>query len=238
MRRSLKTVLLSALASLFMVASAQAVPIAIVFGIDASGSISPADYALQRDAYVSVLSSLLPADGTVAVGVYEFGRNVSQVYALQTIGDAADKASLLATMSGMNRSGINTGWTNIGDTIDAAKNDILAFGLGNITEKALIDISTDGAWNFGANPSVAAANAVAAGIDQVNCLGVGSGADCTFIAGVDAFAIAANSFADFERALTTKLEREIGPVIPEPSSVALYGVSLLLVSMAVRRRRS
>jgi len=33
-------------------------------------------------------------------------------------------------------------------------------------------------------------------------------------------------------------ERQVGPVIPEPSAVALYGVSMLLVGMAVRRRRS
>jgi hypothetical protein len=234
MKRSFQAALLSGLALLFMATSAKAVAIGIVLGIDASGSMSNAEYQLQVDAYANVLGSLLPDDSSIALGVYQFGANVEQVFSLQVI-DAAAKANLVATLGGLTRAGINTGATNIGETIQLAAADILAFGLGNITENALIDISTDGFWNTGPDPSAVALNAVAAGINQVNCLGVGGGADCSFIAGTGSFSLAAASFADFEAALQTKLEREIDP-IPEPGAALLFGFGALVVGWSTRRR--
>jgi hypothetical protein len=235
MKRSLQAALVTALALLFTATSANAATIGIVLGIDASGSISNTEYQLQIDAYASVLGSLLPADDSIALGVYQFGVNVEEVFALQVI-DATAKASLLTTLGTLNRAGINTGGTNIGGTIEAAEATLLAFGLGNITEKALIDISTDGFWNVGSDPSTAAANAIASGIDQVNCLGVGGGANCDFVAGVDSFSLAAAGFGDFQAALELKLETELGPPIPEPGAALLFGLGSLVIGWGTRRR--
>jgi Protein of unknown function (DUF1194) len=103
--------------------------------------------------------------------------------------------------------------TAIGDAIAKAATDLLTPAIDSLRQ--IIDVSTDGVSNTGQNDVTAAANAVAAGIEQVNCLGVGGAANCNFIAGTGAFSINAANFAAFEAALTTKLAREIG--VPEPS---------------------
>ena len=47
--------------------AARAVTIELMLAIDASGSISDSQFALQRDAYVDRLNALVPTDGTVAL---------------------------------------------------------------------------------------------------------------------------------------------------------------------------
>ncbi len=227
--------LLLALTSLlFISTNAKALPIALALGIDGSGSISSGDYELQRDAYVNTLTSLLPDDGSVAVGVWQFSSNVTTEFGFTLIDSATKKTALLDAISNMTQP---KALTAIGSTIDVATMAITNYGLANLG-KTLIDISTDGVNTSGGNPITASANAIAAGIDQVNCIGVGGNANCNFIAGISSFGLAATNFTDFEAALITKLEREIGygggGNVPEPISLALFGMGLL--GLAYTRR--
>jgi hypothetical protein len=66
---------------------AEAISLELALAIDGSGSIGLADFNLQKNAYASVLnnSSVLPQDGSVAIGVWLFSTSVTQVFATAVI---------------------------------------------------------------------------------------------------------------------------------------------------------
>ncbi|HET8575964.1 MAG TPA: DUF1194 domain-containing protein [Methylomirabilota bacterium] len=214
-------------------APAQAIPsLELGLAIDRSGSISAADLALQKNAYINVLSNaaILPLDGSVAIGIWSFGSTVINHLPVTLIDDAGDIAAIVAAINAI----VGGGSTALGPAIQAAQAGLLGSGLNGLRQ--VIDVSTDGVGNVGINQVVAANAAVAAGIEQVNCLGVGAGANCNFEAGVGAFELTVASFADFENALGRKIIRERG--VPAPATLLLLGAGLLGVSVTVRRSRS
>jgi len=206
-------------------------PIGLALVLDESGSISNADWLLQRDAYASVLNSnLIGIDGSLVIGVWKFAAGVEQVFAPTLINSQQDKDDLVDAIEAMVR--VNTGATSIGDAVNAATAGLVNFGLGGL-EKAVIDVSTDGGNNNGANPTTASNNALAAGIAAVNCLGVGGNADCTWNP-ASSLDFAAANFADFEAILAKKIATETDQ-IPEPATLILMSLGLLGLS-ATRRK--
>lgn len=193
-------------------ATSATVNTALYLNIDSSGSISSSDYALQTNAYESLLSTI-DTDGSLAIGVLQFSSSIQEVFPLQQISSAADRTALTTALGGMSQLNGNT---NIAAPIDTAAAALTGFGIdcASASVNCLIDVSTDGQHNLAGNPVVSAVNAVAAGVDAVNCLGVGS-ANCNFVAGSEGFSITVDSFADFRSALNEKLALE-GVVTPGP----------------------
>ncbi len=213
---------------------------AVSIVIDGSGSISSANFGVQRDAYATLFNdpSILPADGSVVVNVVQFSTNAQLEQTAIRINDETDRATLVAAVNGMNQlddftaigDGINLGVTNMDAflaTVDATEFD-LDFG-------KLVDVSTDGGNNRGSDPGTESENAVNnLGYEAINCLGIGNGADCSFNDGFgDDFP--ATSFAELEAVLEVKLRREFDTV-PVPASVLLLGVGLLGLGVATRRQ--
>jgi hypothetical protein len=188
---------------------------AIYLTMDGSASISTADFALQRDGYVSALNNVITPSlyGHVAIGVSVFGATVVEIIPMQIINDAGDLAALTGIVAALDptqgppdtgRAGIDQGMTHTGQAIlDAEAAIQTTFPL---APNKVIDVSTDGDVNGGPDADTAATDALTNNAITTNCLGVGDFADCSFVTG---FTSLISSFADFEQALTDKLQAEL-----------------------------
>ena len=106
-----------------------------------------------------------------------------------------------------------------------------------------MDVSGDGIQNGGSSAAAARDAALAAGIDAINGLPIGSDlALATWyqnnvVGGTDAFLMPALSFSDFQAAIEAKLIQEIGPpAVPEPITLASLGVCVLGIGRYLKRR--
>lgn len=230
-----KLLIVGLLALTTLAYNAQALTLQLGLAIDASGSISTSDYNLQRDDYVAALTTYLPTDSSVELGVWQFGGNVVPVIAPTVIDSAATKATVLATLAAMTRALVNTGSTGIGNAIAAVDAAFADLGV-----KRLIDVSTDGANNTGTDPVVAATAALASGTTAINGLGIGAGAPNTtpgWVMGPGSFYDKIDSFTEFNAAVANKLRKEIHGTPDAGCSLALLVTGLLGLGV-VRRTRT
>lgn len=211
-------------------AAAQPVPevdVLLVLAVDASGSIDPDEFRLQREGYAEALShpAVLGAitgkpRGAIAVAMVEWGSpgGAATVVDWMRVADAASARALAEAVLDAPRS--RQSWNAIGDAIDHAA-QILRAAPFRAPEK-VIDLSGDGPDLRSLRAAPAARDeAVAAGI-AINALAVAAAGQVTrygeplaetyrreVIGGPGAFVLTAEDRRDIARALRAKLIREI-----------------------------
>ena len=244
--KKLKALLLASATMLACAAPSYADPvIELGLSIDVSGSISSSNFTLQKNAYINVLNNpaIIPLDGSIAIGVIAFDDTIHPVFSTTVITSATIGSLIQALQTNLLDF---AGSTAIGDSINYLSNQLLTNSINSTSQ--VIDVSTDGDGNTGANQVTASNAAVAAGIEQINCLGIGSGANCNFARGAGSFSETVTSFADFQDSLQRKILRETGSTspgtgstspgtsVPEPAPIAVLSMGLL--GFYVFRRRS
>ncbi|MGH6874412.1 MAG: DUF1194 domain-containing protein, partial [Aestuariivirgaceae bacterium] len=196
------------------------VPLELLLAVDASGSVSGAEFDLQvtglanafRDpAVIAAIRSAGP--GGIAVALMQWSSPGQQTMAVDwyLVSDSASAELLAQKITAAGR-------LILGETsIDAA----LRFATAEISRnnylgrRQVIDLSGDGATNWGALPDDARDEAVAAGI-TINALAIvneqpdlGQYYQDHVIGGSDAFVVQASDYGDFARAIRQKLIEEI-----------------------------
>lgn len=216
-------------------ANRQRVDVALVLTVDASGSIDADEFLLQKQGIASavadpeVLSTIRSGrNGRIAIAYVEWGApgGAQMMVDWMLVEDEASAAAFGNAVLGAPRS--VQSYNAIGDAIDLAVK--LFEGCPCRPTRRIIDVSGDNPDNRSHLPApVARDMAVAAGI-TINALAIVQDGrlgtegkpwlvetyERTVIGGFAAFAIAANTRADFARALREKMVLEISGILPEP----------------------
>ncbi len=229
-------------------ASATPVGVELLLLVDVSGSVDAAEYNLQLQGYVSAFNSDLvkaaiagTTDG-VAVSLAVWS-GVGQQAVEVGWTHLTDAASSALFASAINTAAASRAFTG-GNT---APGSAINWGVPLFTNtfegvRRVIDVSGDGAQNVGDSTAAARNAAASAGI-TINGLAIlgEAGLEAFYANNIvtpDGQLFTAATFGDFSRAVETKIGTEIvGAAVPEPSTMALFGVGVALLGGRAWRRR-
>lgn len=208
---------------IFLASPARACDIALLLAVDVSGSVDPQEYAIQMDGLAAALQNSQVAEALVTsrarIALMQWTGTSRQVISIDwvQITDYADIAPLADTILTMPRAWRDYS-TAIGEAMLLAKT---AFDAVPDCKRRVIDISGDGPSNEGTPPETLRTSMARSGI-TINALVIeGSLPGLTdyyrqnVITGPGAFAVTANSFADYPREIIRKLQREVGRPVTE-----------------------
>ena len=210
------------------------VDVALVLTVDASGSIDTYEFALQKEGIASavadpqVLSAIQSGrNGQIAIAYVEWGApgGAQLVVDWMLVKDQGSAAAFGDAVREAPRS--MQSYNAIGDAIDLA---VGMFGACPCRPtRRIIDVSGDNPDNRSHNPAPVARDAAIAQGVTINALAILQDGrlgpegrpwlvevyERTIIGGFGSFAIAANTRADFARALREKMVLEISGTVPE-----------------------
>ncbi|MFZ5427069.1 MAG: DUF1194 domain-containing protein [Thermodesulfobacteriota bacterium] len=222
---------------------AGAVPVALelALGIDVSGSVDASEYTLQKNGYINAFNNIAAFGpfSPFAVTYYEWSgaSEQSQLVAWTLVTNTAEASAFAALIGGTSRA--FSGLTAVGSAISYGAG--LFNGNGFEGTRLVLDISGDGETNDGGSTTAARDAAAAAGI-TINGLPIGGASINAFytnnVITAGGFTVPADSFADFQGAVFSKLQREITPPpsIPEPGTMLLMGIGAAGVTFMRRRK--
>ena len=248
----------------FMPAPASAVPVdlELLLLADVSGSLDNTDFTLQRDGYAAAFQNAgivsqieNGAIGSIAVQLVYWSDAQAVAVPWTLISDAASSNAFAAAVTAAPRP--FAGGTGMTAALTAGTPMFTDNGYEGT--RLVIDVSGDGSesnvCSF-SNPlcvplQKARDNALGSGIDTINALWIDDrdffGDDPqdiidavlygqnNVIGGPGAFSGIAQDFQSFAPAILSKIERELGPPIPEPSTFILLGLGIAGLGYARRR---
>lgn len=232
------------------VLSSNSQAVELCLAVDGSGSISSAEFTLQTEGIAQTIEnpSIVPQDSSVRISVVQFSSSAQEEVSSTLVDNQTTASAVATSIRNMAQMG---GGTNIGAGITTCTSTFV-FASG---EDQLIDVSTDG---ISSDPIPARDAAIAAGVDVVNALGIGSGVDVIQLDALvwpqpvsvipnPGFVILAPDFAAFSAAMAAKIKAEVGPPpvydatpVPTLSEWALIMLASLLamIGFQASRRRS
>ncbi len=204
----------------------RAVDLELVLAVDVSGSVSPAEFALQRrglaeafrDPAVHTVIETAGGNGIVVALLYWAGpQEQSLVVGWSLVSDAVTSVEFAGRIETAKRR--FAGVTAIGEALQSAAQAAAANAY--LSERIVIDISGDGPTNWGREPRSIRDRIVATGITVNGLAIVNEVEDLTVyyrdhvVGGPGAFVASASDSDDFVRAIRSKLIQEI---LGRPSS--------------------
>lgn len=191
--------------------------VALLLLVDVSGSVTPENHRLQREGIAAALRApatlrVVTNDAPIAVSLVEWDSTQAVVLPWRVLADEAGLAAAAAAIEAAPRAG-GYGATHLGEAV--------AFAVAHLSEspcaaeRLVLDVSGDGPSNGGLAPSLARAQAEAAGI-TINGLPIVTAAEPELaayyraeVASADGFVIVADGFADVARAMRRKILFEV-----------------------------
>ncbi|HYF55332.1 MAG TPA: DUF1194 domain-containing protein [Salinarimonas sp.] len=221
--RSIIAVVVLILVSAFG-AKAQPVDVALLIGLDVSGSVSEENWTLQRDGVADAIGS--PAFGAaitsgqigrMAIAVMQWGSGAQVVVGWTVLDSRAGARAFAARVREMAR--LESGATCMGNALVKAGIELMAWD--DQASRRVIDISGDGADNCSASVSDARAAVLAQNI-TINGLPIVTPTEPhiaewyegKLIGGPGAFVVIAEGFDSFANAFLRKLVWETAEVLP------------------------
>jgi Leucine-rich repeat (LRR) protein len=193
----------------------QAETLELCTAIDGSGSISSSDFHLQVEGLARAIKepSIVPQNSRVTLSVVQFSSGVRVDVTPTLIDSQATADAVAAQVSAIYQMG---GGTNISGAIDACTQQF-----GFTTDKQVIDVSTDGESS---GSSDASNRAIAAGVDVINALGVGSGINVDELRSMvrpqpasefpeKGFVYVTPGFNEYAKAIKAKMAAETGQLL-------------------------
>ncbi|MCJ8503136.1 choice-of-anchor A family protein [Desulfatitalea alkaliphila] len=180
--------------------------------MDASGSVSSADFQLQLEGTARAIEdeNIVPRDGTVRVSAFQFAGS-SRLELNPTIIEEDNVHHVTDTIRAIRKLG---GGTSIHDCINKAADLLVAATPSSVLQ--VIDLSTDGQSNQSQAIS-AATRAGDMGIDVLNAIGVGSGINVNLLnsivfpqpaGGERGFVTLISGYQEYIEGIAGKIQRE------------------------------